>query len=133
MDILNCTFPVAKYCSFECKGKSVSIHTVLRECISLSYRPRETFTFYLFSFAMPSQQRLLLLTKLTALIFSFALGVCAVDGLLYVIGGDDGSCNLATVEYYNPTTDKWMVVSSCMSTGRSYAGNGEKTSTEGTR
>ncbi|KAH0616081.1 hypothetical protein JD844_026910 [Phrynosoma platyrhinos] len=49
-------------------------------------------------------------------------GVCAVNGLLYVIGGDDGSCNLATVEYYNPTTDKWTVVSSCMSTGRSYAG-----------
>lgn len=51
------------------------------------------------------------------------LGVCAVNGLLYVVGGDDGSCNLSTVEYYNPTTDKWTVVSSCMSTGRSYAGN----------
>ncbi|KAF6094514.1 kelch like family member 2 [Phyllostomus discolor] len=50
-------------------------------------------------------------------------GVCAVNGLLYVVGGDDGSCNLASVEYYNPTTDKWTVVSSCMSTGRSYAGN----------
>uniref|UniRef100_A0A8C8YRK2 Kelch like family member 2 n=1 Tax=Prolemur simus TaxID=1328070 RepID=A0A8C8YRK2_PROSS len=49
-------------------------------------------------------------------------GVCAVNGLLYVVGGDDGSCNLASVEYYNPTTDKWTVVSSCMSTGRSYAG-----------
>ncbi|XP_063166873.1 kelch-like protein 2 isoform X2 [Candoia aspera] len=49
-------------------------------------------------------------------------GVSAVNGLLYVIGGDDGSCNLATVEYYNPTTDKWTVVSSCMSIGRSYAG-----------
>lgn len=54
---------------------------------------------------------------------SFFLGVCAVNGLLYVVGGDDGSCNLSTVEYYNPTTDKWTVVSSCMSTGRSYAGN----------
>ncbi|KAK1343124.1 hypothetical protein QTO34_015897 [Cnephaeus nilssonii] len=50
------------------------------------------------------------------------MGVCAVNGLLYVVGGDDGSCNLASVEYYNPTTDKWTVVSSCMSTGRSYAG-----------
>uniref|UniRef100_A0A8C5SQT5 Uncharacterized protein n=1 Tax=Laticauda laticaudata TaxID=8630 RepID=A0A8C5SQT5_LATLA len=49
-------------------------------------------------------------------------GVSAVNGLLYVIGGDDGSCNLATVEYYNPMIDKWTVVSSCMSTGRSYAG-----------
>lgn len=55
--------------------------------------------------------------------FLSSLGVCAVNGLLYVVGGDDGSCNLSTVEYYNPTTDKWTVVSSCMSTGRSYAGN----------
>lgn len=54
---------------------------------------------------------------------NFSKGVCAVNGLLYVVGGDDGSCNLASVEYYNPTTDKWTVVSSCMSTGRSYAGN----------
>lgn len=54
---------------------------------------------------------------------NFFKGVCAVNGLLYVVGGDDGSCNLASVEYYNPTTDKWTVVSSCMSTGRSYAGN----------
>ena len=56
-------------------------------------------------------------------VFFFFPGVCAVNGLLYVVGGDDGSCNLSTVEYYNPTTDKWTVVSSCMSTGRSYAGN----------
>lgn len=56
------------------------------------------------------------------LVSSTFLGVCAVNGLLYVVGGDDGSCNLSTVEYYNPTTDKWTVVSSCMSTGRSYAG-----------
>uniref|UniRef100_A0A8C0GG23 Uncharacterized protein n=1 Tax=Chelonoidis abingdonii TaxID=106734 RepID=A0A8C0GG23_CHEAB len=42
-------------------------------------------------------------------------GVCTVNGLLYVVGGDDGSCNLSTVEYYNPTTDKWTVVSSCRS------------------
>lgn len=57
------------------------------------------------------------------LVFCLFVGVCAVNGLLYVVGGDDGSCNLSTVEYYNPTTDKWTVVSSCMSTGRSYAGN----------
>uniref|UniRef100_A0A3B3Q6K2 Kelch like family member 2 n=1 Tax=Paramormyrops kingsleyae TaxID=1676925 RepID=A0A3B3Q6K2_9TELE len=50
-------------------------------------------------------------------------GVCAVGNLLYVIGGDDGSCNLASVEYYNPGTDKWTLLPSCMSTGRSYAGN----------
>ncbi|KAG8128587.1 hypothetical protein E2320_015401 [Naja naja] len=49
-------------------------------------------------------------------------GVCSVNGLLYVVGGDDGSCNLASVEYYNPVTDKWTLLPSNMSTGRSYAG-----------
>lgn len=49
-------------------------------------------------------------------------GVCAVNGLLYVVGGDDGSCNLASVEYYNPITDKWTLLPTNMSTGRSYAG-----------
>lgn len=49
-------------------------------------------------------------------------GVCAVNGLLYVVGGDDGSCNLASVEYYNPATDKWTLLPTNMSTGRSYAG-----------
>uniref|UniRef100_A0A8C2K4S3 Kelch-like family member 2 n=1 Tax=Cyprinus carpio TaxID=7962 RepID=A0A8C2K4S3_CYPCA len=48
--------------------------------------------------------------------------VCAVNNLLYVIGGDDGSCNLASVEFYNPNTDKWTLLPTCMSTGRSYAG-----------
>uniref|UniRef100_A0A8C3SCM0 Uncharacterized protein n=1 Tax=Chelydra serpentina TaxID=8475 RepID=A0A8C3SCM0_CHESE len=37
-------------------------------------------------------------------------GVCAVNGLLYVVRGDDVSCNFSTVEYYNSTTDKWTVV-----------------------
>ena len=45
-----------------------------------------------------------------------------MNGLLYVVGGDDGSCNLASVEYYNPVTDKWTLLPSNMSTGRSYAG-----------
>ncbi|XP_028906620.1 kelch-like protein 3 isoform X3 [Ornithorhynchus anatinus] len=49
-------------------------------------------------------------------------GVCAVNGLLYVVGGDDGSCNLASVEYYNPVIDKWTLLPTNMSTGRSYAG-----------
>lgn len=49
-------------------------------------------------------------------------GVCAVNGLLYVVGGDDGSCNLASVEYYNPGTDRWTLLPTNMSTGRSYAG-----------
>ncbi|KAF3838725.1 hypothetical protein F7725_010493, partial [Dissostichus mawsoni] len=37
-------------------------------------------------------------------------GVCAINGLLYVIGGDDGSCNLSSVEYYNPAIDKWSLI-----------------------
>uniref|UniRef100_A0A8C6PAY3 Kelch like family member 2 n=1 Tax=Nothobranchius furzeri TaxID=105023 RepID=A0A8C6PAY3_NOTFU len=49
-------------------------------------------------------------------------GVCAVNNYLYVVGGDDGSCNLASVEFYNPSSDKWTLLPTCMSTGRSYAG-----------
>lgn len=48
--------------------------------------------------------------------------MCAINGLLYVIGGDDGSCNLSSVEYYNPATDKWSLLPMNMSNGRSYAG-----------
>ena len=46
----------------------------------------------------------------------------ALNKLLYVVGGDDGSSNLASVEVYNPKTDSWSMLSSCMSIGRSYAG-----------
>jgi len=49
-------------------------------------------------------------------------GVAAIDGLLYVVGGDDGTINLSTVEVYSPRTDQWCILSSQMSTGRSYAG-----------
>lgn len=49
-------------------------------------------------------------------------GVCAINGLLYVIGGDDGSCNLSSVEFYNPAADKWSLIPTNMSNGRSYAG-----------
>lgn len=50
-----------------------------------------------------------------------------MNGLLYVVGGDDGSCNLASVEYYNPITDKWTLLPTSMSTGRSYAGKERNT------
>ena len=46
----------------------------------------------------------------------------ANGGLLYVIGGDDGSSNLGSVEYYNPKTDTWTMLPTSMITGRSYAG-----------
>lgn len=39
-----------------------------------------------------------------------------------MIGGDDGSCNLSSVEFYNPATDKWSLIPTNMSNGRSYAG-----------
>ena len=40
---------------------------------------------------------------------------------LYVVGGDDGSSNLVSVEYYNPRTDTWTFLPTCMTIGRSYA------------
>ena len=52
----------------------------------------------------------------------YLTGVIAVDGLLYVVGGDDGSSNLSSVEVYCPKTDAWSMLSSFMTIGRSYAG-----------
>ena len=49
-------------------------------------------------------------------------GVVANNSVLYVIGGDDGSSNLGSVEYYNPKLDTWTMLPSAMTTGRSYAG-----------
>jgi len=48
--------------------------------------------------------------------------VVALAGQLYVVGGDDGSSNLASVEVYNPKADTWTMLPSCMGIGRSYAG-----------
>ena len=42
--------------------------------------------------------------------------------MLYVVGGDDGFCNLVSVEFYNPRDDTWTLLETTMSTGRSYAG-----------
>ena len=41
---------------------------------------------------------------------------------LYVVGGDDGSSNLGSVEVYDPASNKWTLLQSSMMTGRSYAG-----------
>lgn len=49
-------------------------------------------------------------------------GVIALNGLLYVVGGDDGTSNLASVEVYNPKTDAWTLLPAHMGIGRSYAG-----------
>ena len=50
------------------------------------------------------------------------LGVVALKGILYVVGGDDGTSNLASVEVYNPKLDTWTLLPSSMGIGRSYAG-----------
>lgn len=48
----------------------------------------------------------------------FILGVASLNGLLYVVGGDDGSSNLHSVEYYNPSSDTWSLISTTMEIGR---------------
>ena len=58
----------------------------------------------------------------TSLFISVYLGVVSNNGILYVIGGDDGSSNLGSVEYYNPKLDTWTLLITSMMTGRSYAG-----------
>ena len=47
-----------------------------------------------------------------------AVGVVAQNGFLYVIGGDDGSSNLGSVEFYNPKLDTWTMLPNAMMTGR---------------
>ena len=54
--------------------------------------------------------------------FLLILGVIAVESKLYVVGGDDGTANLTSVEVYDPETDQWTLLPSHMSLGRSYAG-----------
>jgi len=55
-------------------------------------------------------------------LFLVISGVVALNGLLYVVGGDDGSANLSSVEVYNPKSDTWSMLPAAMGTGRSYAG-----------
>ena len=50
-------------------------------------------------------------------------GVASVNGLLYVVGGDDGSSNLNSVEYYNPQTDTWIALPTTMEVARRYVNN----------
>jgi len=49
-------------------------------------------------------------------------GVVAINGLLIIVGGDDGNSNLSSVEVYDPVTDTWTFLNSSMVVGRSYAG-----------
>ena len=55
-------------------------------------------------------------------IFKKYLKVITHNGALYVIGGDDGTSNLASVEMYNPKADNWTVLAANMTIGRSYTG-----------
>lgn len=47
-------------------------------------------------------------------------GVAAVNGFIYVVGGDDGTTNLNTVEFYNPQTDTWEWLESTMEVERRF-------------
>lgn len=49
-------------------------------------------------------------------------GVVVHNGLLYVVGGDDGTSNLSSCEVYSPLLDRWDILPASMSIGRSYAG-----------
>ena len=53
---------------------------------------------------------------------SSLVGIVSHGGKLYVVGGDDGSSNLGSVEVYDPKSNTWTLLSSSMMTGRSYAG-----------
>lgn len=70
----------------------------------------------------PSASSLISLTELDKAVYLIGVGVVALNGLLYVVGGDDGAANLASVEVYNPKTDTWAMLPSSMGIGRSYAG-----------
>ena len=49
------------------------------------------------------------------LLFAAPVGVVTHDGLMYVVGGDDGTSNLSSVEMYNPKTDTWTLLKVIMS------------------
>ena len=49
-------------------------------------------------------------------------GIVTHNGALYIIGGDDGSQNLTSVEVYDPATDTWTELDANLTMGRSYTG-----------
>ena len=49
------------------------------------------------------------------------VGLAALGGYLFAIGGHDGKCYLRTAEMYCPRADEWTVVAS-MKTSRAGAG-----------
>ena len=55
-------------------------------------------------------------------VFFSHTGVVSNSGMIYVIGGDDGSTNLDSVECYDPKSNTWTLLHLSMTTGRSYAG-----------
>jgi len=50
------------------------------------------------------------------------IGVVALDGLLYVIGGEDETTNLDAVECYNPKTNTWTMVAPLRNTNQPSGG-----------
>ncbi|CAI6374761.1 unnamed protein product [Macrosiphum euphorbiae] len=49
-------------------------------------------------------------------------GVAVLDGLLYVVGGDDGTSTFDSVEFYNPKTKTWTMVTTSWNNARTAAG-----------
>lgn len=66
---------------------------------------------------------LILYHEVYLFLFKFlSLGVVANGGFLYVVGGDDGSSNLGSVEMFDPQANTWTLLNNAMMTKRSYAG-----------
>ena len=49
--------------------------------------------------------------------YVFKIGVVALNGLLYVMGGKFGSTHLNSVEIYNPNTNTWELVEYSINVG----------------
>jgi len=54
--------------------------------------------------------------------FFFNIGVVALDGLLYVIGGNYADTIYDSVEYYDPDSDTWFMLEAPMNVERHFAG-----------
>ena len=66
--------------------------------------------------------KIFLLCIIVVSFFFLPKGVATHDGLLYVVGGSDGTTTLNSAEVYNPTTNTWSMLPACMTIGRSCPG-----------
>lgn len=58
---------------------------------------------------------------ITSIIFPIS-GLVSHNGMLYVVGGDDGTANLDTVETYDPNLNTWTLLPGRLNIARCYAG-----------